>query len=216
VSARVVSAGANILVCLALREEAGAFQRVAGVGTDISILITGIGRRNAKMAVEAGLKIRSPRLVLTCGFAGALNPALVAGDVVFSTDDAGLHQRLLAAGAQPARFFCASKIATTATEKQGLRRTSGADAVEMESEAIHAICRERRIPCATVRAISDTANENLPLDFNRLSNADLSLNYGKLALAIAKSPGSIPALLRLQRNSRFAAGRLADVLGKIT
>ena len=168
------------------------------------------------MAVEAGLKIRSPRLVLTCGFAGALNPALVAGDVVFSTDDAGLHQRLLAAGAQPARFFCASKIATTATEKQGLRRTSGADAVEMESEAIHAICRERRIPCATVRAISDTANENLPLDFNRLSNADLSLNYGKLALAIAKSPGSIPALLRLQRNSRFAAGRLADVLGKIT
>ena len=167
------------------------------------------------MAVEAGLKIRSPRLVLTCGFAGALNPALVAGDVVFSTDDAGLHQRLLAAGAQPARFFCASKIATTATEKQGLRRTSGADAVEMESEGIHALCRERGIPCATVRVISDTANEDLPLDFNQLAKPDLRLDYGKLILAIAKSPGKIPALLRLRRNSRFAAERLAGVLGII-
>ncbi|MEP6662895.1 MAG: hypothetical protein ABJC04_04430, partial [Verrucomicrobiota bacterium] len=88
------------------------------------------------------------------------------------------------------------------------------DAVEMESAAIHAICVERKIPCATLRVISDTANEDLPLDFNTLSKPDKNLDYGKLFLAIAKSPGKIGALLQLQRKTKFAAEKLAEVLAQ--
>jgi adenosylhomocysteine nucleosidase len=122
---------------------------------------------------------------------------------------------LIAAGAIPANIFYADRIATTVTEKKKLRAETGADAVEMESAAIHAVCRERGIPCATVRVISDTASEDLPLDFNALSKPDKNLDFGKLFLAIAKSPGKIPALMQLQKKTKFAAERLAGVLEKI-
>ena len=113
------------------------------------------------------------------------------------------------------KFFCADRIATTIAEKQALRAQSGADAVEMESAAIHAACAEKNIPCATVRVISDTVDEDLPLDFNALAKPDKSIDAGKLALAIAKAPWKIGALLALQKKTKFAAERLAAVLEKI-
>jgi hypothetical protein len=104
---------------------------------------------------------------------------------------------------KPAKFFCADRIATTVAEKKKLRHETGADAVEMESAAIHAVCRERNIPCATIRVISDTASEDLPLDFNALAKPDKNLDYGKLFLAIAKSPGKIGALMQLQKKTKI-------------
>ncbi len=230
----------------------------------VSILLTGIGRQNAEKSLreflgsapasgaavdassttkandEASFATRegacAPQFVLTCGFAGGLNPDLRLGDVVFEMANApltpslsppggervsvrtgeGLFLKLSAAGAKPAKFFCANRVATTVAEKKRLRAETGADAVEMESAAIHAVCAERGIACITVRVISDTANEDLPLDFNALSKPDKSLDYGRFFLTIAKSPGKIGALMELQKNTKFAADRLAEVLAKIT
>jgi nucleoside phosphorylase len=205
-----------VLICFALGEEAEPLPWKVWGWRTISILVTGIGRKNAEKSVRDFLADHTPKLVLTCGFAGGLNPELAGGTVIFSAaDHSEMAQKLTAAGARPARFHCAERIATTAAEKQELRRATGADAVEMESEVIHAVCRERGIPCATIRVISDPADEDLPLDFNQFAKPDQSLAYGKLALAIVKSPGKIFALLRLQRRCRFAAGRLAGILAKV-
>jgi len=241
------------LICFALKEEAAPFQKIAAGKAGISILLTGIGRQNAEKSLREFLNsCRSrgdetqikkeletphvvsyePNLVLTCGFAGGLNPDLKLGDVVFelpltpslSPSDGervsartgeGLVTKLLAAGAKPAKIFCADRIATTVADKKKLRAETGADAVEMESAAIHAVCRERGIACVTVRVISDTANEDLPLDFNALAKPDKRLDFGKLFLTIAKSPGKIGALMELQKKTSFAAEQLAGVLEKI-
>jgi adenosylhomocysteine nucleosidase len=225
------------LICFALKEEAASFRKIAAGKSGISILLTGIGRQNAEKSIREFLNSRrsrgdetqiknqsetshvvsyKPDLVLTCGFAGGLNPELKLGDVIFETSDETLRTKLLGAEAKPLKIFCADRIATTVAEKKKLRAETGADAVEMESAAIHAICRERGIPCATVRVISDTASEDLPLDFNALSKPDKNLDFGKLFLAIAKSPGKIGALMQLQKKTRFAAEQLAGVLAKIT
>lgn len=205
----------DTLVCFALKEEAMAFRKRVTGRADLTILITGIGRKNAEASLRKFLIQSVPFRILSCGFAGGLNPALKTGEVVFTTDDATLARNLARAGGRAVSFFCATRIASTAEEKTELRRTSGADAVDMESEVIQSICREREIPCATVRVISDAAGEDLPLDFNRLAKADLNLDYSKLALAIAKSPKKIPALMKLQRQTRLAAEALANVLVKV-
>lgn len=203
------------LLSFALKEEAAPFRKIAAGRSGIFILITGIGRQNAEKSVREFLTTHSSKRVLTCGFAGGLNPDLKLGEVVFQTPDENLRAKLLAAGAKRAEFFCADRVATTVAEKKKLRDETSADAVEMESAAIHAVCRERGIPCATIRVISDTANEDLPLDFNTFSKPDKSLDFGKLFLSVAKSPGKIGALMRLQKKTKFAAESLAVVLARV-
>jgi adenosylhomocysteine nucleosidase len=153
--------------------------------------------------------------VISCGFAGGLNPKFKSGTIVFDGGDAWLETALLTEGAIAARFHCTDRIATTAAEKRALRGSTGADAVEMESHMISAVCREQGIRFATVRVILDTAEEDLPLDFNRLMTPKQQMKYGRLVGELLKSPRKIRALLKLQKQSKAAAAVLARVLGRI-
>lgn len=207
----------RLLICFALPEEARPFRKLTRGRPDVQVLVTGIGRRNAAASVRAALTEQRPRLVITSGFAGGLDPALARGTVVFEANATfPLADRLEGAGARRVRFYCADRMAVTAAEKQRLREMTGADAVEMESTAIQAVCREANLQCATVRVISDAADEDLPLDFNQFARADQSLELGKLALAIVRRPRLLAPLLRLRRTTREAATRLAAVLTAVT
>src|ERR1017187_10050952 len=120
----------HLLVCFALKEEAAPFRKIAAGRPDVSILITGIGRQNAEKSVREFLATNSPKLVLTCGFAGGLNPGLKLVEVVFETSfpsssrresaqteignqleptHVGCYEQLDAPGAKPAKIFCRSE-----------------------------------------------------------------------------------------------------------
>lgn len=202
-----------VLACFAVKEEAGAFQRIAETLPQVRVLITGMGKVNAERALRQWLAREKPALVLNCGFAGGLNPALNLGDVVFAVEaNPELQAKLGQAGARPARFHCVDRVAATNADKRALRQASGADAVEMESHAMEQVCREHAIPWGTVRVILDTAEEDLPLDFSQLLTPEQQMDYRKLAGALMKSPGKVAALLKLQKQSRQAAAALAQVL----
>jgi adenosylhomocysteine nucleosidase len=204
------------LVCFAVKEEAGHFRQLAGGQSGIQILLTGMGRRNAEKAVGTALASGLPGRVITAGFAGGLIPELAKGTVVFCADkEIGLEPALLAAGARPVRFHCAERVLTTVEQKRTLHDTTGAEAVEMESQCIHLLCQARNVPVATVRVILDTAAEDLVLDFNQLLTADKRIDGRKLGLALLKSPSKIKALLRLQNESAAAARRLGEVLAQV-
>lgn len=244
------------LVCFALPDEARFFKRT-DAASRVRILVHGMGRQNAEHAIRAALAggvsvsasrssahepdqsrlgspLAPPDLVLTCGFAGGLDPGLAHGEVLFELGSSrgneaqieignqlepryvGCYEKLVAAGARPGKFHCADRVAVTAAEKRMLRQATGADAVEMESGVIQAVCREHGISCATVRVISDVAGEDLPLDFNALMTPDMKLDAARVALAALKSPRKIGALLRLQKHTSAAAEKLAAVLARVT
>lgn len=201
------------LVCFAVKEEAKPFTQLIGSQPHVKTLLTGIGPRNADRAIRAALAQNKPARVLTSGFAGGLRPDLAAQTVVFSADqETGWEPALLAAGARPARFHGVERVATTVEQKRALWQATGADVVDMESQVICTICREQQIPCAIVRIILDTADTNLPLDFNQYMTADQQVDIPKLTRAVLFSPGKVRALLHLQQQGKAAAQKLGDVL----
>ncbi len=206
----------SFLVCFAVKEEAKFFLPRQSRAGSVQAWITGMGRKNAAESIREAVAAVEPECILTCGFAGGLNPALGLGEVVFDYDfDAGVAEPLTNLGAVSAKFHCSKRVAISAEEKRVLWESTGADAVEMESSVIRNLCHEWKIPSATIRVISDTANDDLPLDFNALMTSDDRIHFGKLALAILKSPQKISRLISFQRQTMTAARELGRVLNEL-
>jgi adenosylhomocysteine nucleosidase len=201
----------RVWFCFALPEE----RRFAELEAE-SVLVTGMGPRRARRALEAALERRvAPHLVWSCGFAGGLHPSWKTGAVLFQPPaERGPFWRdcLRQSGAVEGRFVAAQRVAVTAEEKRRLHADTGADAVDMESGALAEVCRERGMDFGIIRVISDAAQEDLPLDFNRLMTAEDRLHWGRLLWAVAASPGRISGLLRLRRQTLVAARALGAVL----
>jgi adenosylhomocysteine nucleosidase len=205
-----ISRRAEVLVCFADRSETRGFSPPADPVS--ATLITGMGSQRAAGALKHAFGHHSPRLVLSCGFAGGLNPDHPLGSVLFEPDAEQWNDPLRAAGAHPGRFIHSDRVLVTAAEKVALFRSTQGDAVEMESLALRKVCREYGVPCITVRVISDTAEEDLPLDFNRFTRADGSLSVPRLLAGLARQPGVVPELMRFNRRLGIAARALGEVL----
>lgn len=211
---RQPSAQGKVLVCFAVKEEAVFFRPFAKSTLGVEVVVTGMGKANTQRELAATLARldRLPYAVITSGFAGGLSASARPGDVFVESDAPVLANAFESAGAKPGRFHCSARVASTAAEKQALAVSTGADAVEMESGFIRHSCRLAGVPCATVRVILDPVEQDLPLDFNALLDERSSLAPGKLAAALLKKPVAIRGLMRLRRQTRVAAQRLAQVL----
>ena len=85
----------------------------------------------------------------------------------------------------------------------------------MESEAIRDVCRERGVPAITVRVISDSALEDLLLDFNTLMTPAQKIHYGKLSWALVRSPWKLAELLAFQQKTVDASKALSAFLTRL-
>ena len=108
------------------------------------------------------------------------------------------------------RLLSSSNMVVTAEGKS--RLGSMAEAVEMESFAVLTEATSRNVPAIAIRAISDAADEDLPMDFSRALDHEGKVNGSKVARSLARAPHKLPALLRLGCNSRRAAAKLAEFL----
>jgi nucleoside phosphorylase len=202
-----------IIVSFAVPEESRPFEKRLPQHTPIRVVHTGIGPAKARETFSFLVEPSRPALLISSGFAGALDPALVHGDIVFDCHTTPHLERILTAiGGRECIFAGVEQVATSSAEKAALRQATGANVVEMESVVLTGLCRDAGIPCATVRVISDVADEDLPLDFNRVISPNGRPIARALLAELAQNPARLSSLFRFRRRIRQASVRLADAL----
>lgn len=197
----------------------------ANIGPDeVTVLLTGMGGENATRAMSS-IPLEIHDLCISSGLAGSLDARLTPGDIVAArttetldesckaASDASLLDLAVASGAKAVNVSLTSeKIVATAEEKEDLGRKGSI--VEMETTHILAAATQKRVPCVAVRAISDAADEDLPVDFARILDSHGHLKMGGLLKEVGLSPYRIPLLLQFGRQSRAAGKSLADFLDR--
>lgn len=194
-------------------------------GVEIGVVLTGIGPERARLAAFEVMMAEPVDVCVSAGLAGALQAEhlpleIVAARRVWSEEEsrAVRSDELLLRwagewGAKTVeRFFTSDHLVLTAREKARLGELG--DAVEMESFEVLKEARAWNVRAAAVRAISDAAGEDLPLDFTRVVGARGEVRIFHLLKEIARRPGSWPALVRFGHQSRRAATSLALFLDR--
>jgi adenosylhomocysteine nucleosidase len=149
--------------------------------------------------------------LVSFGIAGALRPGLPIGTVIDATRVVDEQGEILwegpplgVASARPGTILGASRIIDRPEERAELHRSSGADAVDMESGPL---ARAGRL-AGCIRAISDTPDRELAgLAKGAKLNGDV--NYPGLAAGFARSPLQTA---RAARDARIALKRLEGLV----
>lgn len=207
-----------------------------GASTHVLLVKTGIGPGKAERVTRRILESEAWDVVISAGFAGALNSSpigsLVIGQEVlfgqstemFSDSDlprivchpewvkAALRVQLMdGCLLQGGRFVTTDRVLTQASQKRILGERSGAMAVDMESGAIGEVAKQYGFPFLIIRAISDGINEDLPVDFNMfLKPFGWVGGIGQ----VLSSPRCWEGFFRLYRHSRQAGIQLSSFFEK--
>ena len=166
------------------------------------------------------------RRLLVVGVAGGLSPGLEAGTVV------AVSRVVDAAGEAPApeapvpeaespdaavsasgTLYSHARIAVSREEKAALWNDLGRPpvaAVDLETATFARVAHEHGVPYTVLRAVSDTAAETLPVDFNRMLDEQGRVRQARVAWWALCHPWAIPRLVTLGRRVNACAARLAE------
>jgi nucleoside phosphorylase len=200
--------------------------------TEITALVTGMGAQSAAKAMDLMMRLADQNqhydICISSGLAGALHESLSPGDIIAPqalisenryadlqseqlSVDPGLRQQALDGGAKAADcLLTVDRVLVKQSHKRSC--SSRAQSVDMESFEIVKEACAWGARSVVVRAISDSAHEDLPINFNLTLSRNNQVSVGKVILELAKNPSVLPALVRFGRQSRKAATLLAMFL----
>lgn len=166
------------------------------------LVANGPGPRCVVEALKARMDVDG---IINTGFCGALDPALRIGDLVMWRGAEIPSTMPHAVG----EISSSDRVIATAAEKRQLREKTGAIAAEMEAAAVKKVAADWAVPFYCVRAVSDTAEGDLPLDFNSYRDPAGRFSLPLIAFAAIRRPFTrIPALRRLEANCNVASESL--------
>jgi len=182
-------------------------------GTAAVLVANGPGPKLAGQAADVLREHEETKVLVSTGFCGALDPALKLCDIFAATEVLNIGPALPPDTRHPhksGKLLSIDCVASTAAEKSELRQT-GAGAVEMEAAAVAAKAIEWDVPFYAIRVVTDTADENFVLDFNRMRDTSGRFSRAKIMIAALRRPITVlPELAKLNRRCKDAAQALGD------
>ncbi len=204
---------------------------------EVLLIGHGVGKRRTLEALDYVLPNYPVTLVISAGFAGALNDKSKAGDV-FAAGHMGAEQPVIAAEkyaplvADSSLLDAAKKIqhkngyqsligmgltvaeiCATPQAKRTLCTAYGADFVDMESYWIGLAAAAKGIPFITVRAVSDSVRDDLTF-IGELTSEGRVLPE-KVARHFFSHPGDLPKSIGLSGNISRARRNLDSFLEQL-
>ncbi|MBZ0157511.1 MAG: hypothetical protein K8I29_15035 [Alphaproteobacteria bacterium] len=201
---------------------------------EIDLVQTGMGLHRARAALCRLLEMKTPDLVISVGFCGALYENAAIGDLIQGTRvllcrDEGKRaflpaeqQLLLAPGAAfPGAGIQGEIPGTTGgciitlsrrVRKGELKKILTADMVapvcDMETYALARLSQQRALPFLALRAVTDLHHEDIPeAFFGTVDDSGMYRTTRAFGLLLLR-PGLIPSALRLGKASSLAAKNL--------
>ncbi len=194
-------------------------------GSQVCVLLTGIG--GDKSWVEATKLIWNldVDMCISSGLAGGLRAEHVLGEVVVARQVEATSRRrtiecdqemvalALRCGAKDVQLmYSTDHVVISAIEKNELGKV--ADVVDMESGDILYEAAAFGARVVAVRAVSDSSQEDLPIDFNRVVTKEGDVSITRVLGEVARRPSVLPSLVRFGKQTRAAAEKLAEVLDR--
>jgi nucleoside phosphorylase len=184
---------------------------------EIQVLHTGVGESICRERVGKFLADQQFDLLISTGFAGALNDQLQIGDLLlaknFSTVDSNEKRSFSTLPIHTADLLTASALIDSSEERRKIARTSGAAAVDMETEFIARACAEHAIPLLSLRVITDTPQELFPAPPNILFDIQRQrTNPVKFATFFLAHPHRVPRLVQFAKRISQARKTLANAI----
>nr|VFJ53984.1 MAG: Nucleoside phosphorylase [Candidatus Kentron sp. FW]VFJ58108.1 MAG: Nucleoside phosphorylase [Candidatus Kentron sp. FW] len=200
------------------------------------VYYSGIGPKNATRAARSLIDSNMDALV-SWGIAGALDPALVSGDILLPISVIDyidsrqypvnrhwhtiLENRLKNTLAHKKNYSRQSIISTRDVQgdppkKIKLHQATGAIAVDMESAAIAAVASKEKKPFIIIRTISDTTAMRLPKSATRATDFYGRTSLSQLSVGLLKNPAELfhyPVLIRSLARAKKSLREIVERCG---
>ena len=194
----------------------------------VEVLHTGVGenvcrQRMAKFLSATGRIRRGEHdqhfdYLISAGFAGALNDRLQVGDLLIAKNFSTLwsaenRSSLSSLPIHIADLLTVPALINSGEDRNKLALTSGAMAVDMETEFIARACTVHGLPLLSLRVVSDTPKELFPGPTDVLFDVERQQTQMlKLATYFFAHPHRVPRLLQFARRIVRARRILASAL----
>jgi adenosylhomocysteine nucleosidase len=202
------------IVRLAGLERDGSVWRGAVGAVEVVAILTNIGMANGTLAATRILEHRVDH-VFVVGIAGAVDPALSIGDMIFPevvVDRAsGRASKPAPVGSASLRgiLSCGDDLIVEATTL-GALAGDGVIALDMETAAVAAVCDGAQVPWTAFRAISDHAGGGLiSPEIFAFTRPDGSADHDAVLRYLDEHPDQGKVLAQLAHDSELATNNAA-------